>query len=106
MTAMGQSRKSRPSGGMSALPPGADIVMAGRHVRKVPTSDIHRSIQPHLVGGIEAEIPEKHRPETADWLESEPEHEPPPVRSRRAVAHFGLRMAVALRGLQDALRKL
>jgi hypothetical protein len=48
---------------------------------------------------------EKHRPETPDCLESGPEHEPP-VRSGRAVAHFGLRMAVALRGLQDALRKL
>jgi hypothetical protein len=48
---------------------------------------------------------EKHRPETPDCLESEPEHEPP-VRSGRAVARFGLRMAVALRGLQDALRKL
>src|SRR6266550_8994237 len=33
------------------------------------------------------------------------EHEPP-VRGERAVARFGLRMAVALRGLQDALRKL
>jgi hypothetical protein len=48
---------------------------------------------------------EKHRPETPDCLESEPEHEPP-VRSGKAVAHFRLRMAVALRGLQDALRKL
>src|SRR6266404_5275604 len=38
---------------------------------------------------------EKHRPETPDCLESEPEHEPP-VRSGRAVARFGLRMAVAL----------
>jgi hypothetical protein len=29
-----------------------------------------------------------------------------PFAVEEAVAHFGLRMAVALRGLQDALRKL
>jgi hypothetical protein len=36
---LGQKRKSRPCGGMSALPQRADITGLSRHVRKVPTTD-------------------------------------------------------------------
>jgi hypothetical protein len=42
MSPLGQNRKSRPCGRMSALPPSTDIVRLSRHVRKVPTRSTAR----------------------------------------------------------------
>ena len=52
MSQMGQKRKSRPCGGMSAVPPGADIARLSRHVRKVPIAAVGQTLLYHLVGAL------------------------------------------------------
>src|SRR5262249_36081056 len=51
MSALGQKRTSRLVGGMSALPPKADIGTQSRHVRFVPKADIEHPSSHPVIGG-------------------------------------------------------
>lgn len=57
MTALGQSRRLRCRPTTADLPPEADIVMAGRHVSKVPPrADIRRASNPPRHYGVFFEV--------------------------------------------------
>jgi hypothetical protein len=51
-TGLGQKRKSRPCGGVSALPPTADITLQQCDIRKVPNAEVLASLREQLVADV------------------------------------------------------